>query len=337
MARAAEKAAAATFRGRLLASFGVGEAERRAFLAPTREDIAASLPPGGEECIARLAAAARSGERIALFGDTDIDGCLGVAILSDVLARLGARPSHAFDQETRPGGPGLRLEPLEEALAAGCRLVVTVDCSVRDQAVAAELARRGVEVWVTDHHPPPSGSTERHVNPLLPGARFKSLCGAGVALTLALALEPDGLGSEPAGDAIAAAMLATLGDSVPLVGPNRAICLLGMEGWEDCSRPVFAALRRPAKKGLDAQVLSLRRQAVAPLNSAPRYRDAAATVAAFTCKDAAAAPGILHRLQGAHRRRRQEMAAILKGIGSPEPPRDDHVGVYFPTRVAATQ
>lgn len=336
MERAASPAAATAFRGRLLASFGVGPAEERAFLSPTRQDLLAAMPPGGKACVARLAAAAAGGERIALFGDTDIDGCLGVAILEDVLTRLGAKVSSAFDETTRHEGPGLRLEPLEEALAAGCRLVVTVDCSVRDPEVAAELACRGVEVWVTDHHPPPAGSVERHVNPLLPDAPFAHLCGAGVTLTLALALEPGGLESPEAGDAIAAAFLATLGDSVPLVGPNRAICLLGLEAWEASERPVFVSLRRPPKAGLGAQVLALRRQAVAPLNSAPRYGDAKATVDAFTCRDEAAAAKVVARVQGANRRRRQEMSAILKGLGSPEPPRDGEVGVYFPQGVKAT-
>lgn len=313
----ADRGAEGAFRDALLSAWGIPEGSRREFVSPTLSDlVSAPLPPGGEACVGRLAAAAAAEESVALFGDGDIDGCLGVAILEATLTRLGAVVHHAFDLGSPQDGPGLRLEPLEPALAAGAGLVVTVDCAVRHDGVAETLAERGVEVWVTDHHPPPPGPTDRTVNPLLPGADFPSLCGAGVALRLALALDAD-----PAGvtDALAACLLATIGDAVPLVGENRTIAKLGLAAWRRTSRPVFAALRKPAKRTLDGEVWALRRGAVAPLNAAPRYGDAESCVSSLLCSDPAEARGVVERVTAANRRRKKEMRGIFSRVPATPP------------------
>src|SRR5262249_45442168 len=143
------------------------------------------------EAAERLHAAVRLGRRICVYGDYDVDGVTGTAILVQVLRLLGAQVEFYVPNRLEEGY-GLNCEALGQIVRDGAALVVTSQCG-RGSLVEAEAARRlGLELVTTDHHEfkeqlPAAAAL---VHPRLPGGTypFGGLSGSGVAFKVAWAL-----------------------------------------------------------------------------------------------------------------------------------------------------
>ena len=233
---------------RLLARRGVQHVdEGRAFLGPklTQLHDPAALP-GVEPAARRIVSAIGQQQPIVIYGDYDVDGITGSAILWHTLTALGAEVStyvpHRIDE-----GYGLNSEALRQIAGAGTRpLVVSVDCGITAIEPARVARELGLDLIVTDHHafdpealpeacalvhpalPPAPGS--------IPAAEPSPLCGAGVALKLAWQVARAHCRSqrvpEPMRDLLmdllSFAALGTVADVVPLVGENRVITSYGL-------------------------------------------------------------------------------------------------------------
>src|SRR5688572_31273325 len=99
----------------------------------------------------RLARAVRAGERIAIFGDYDVDGTTSAAILAGILERLGGRVTVQLASRFE-GGYGLSEGALERVLAASPSVLVTCDCGSSDHPRIEAARARGIDVIVVDHH-----------------------------------------------------------------------------------------------------------------------------------------------------------------------------------------
>ncbi len=142
------------------------------------------------KAVERILAAARAGERVHVFGDSDVDGITSTVLLAQTLAGLGLEVRWQLPE----GGQdyGLSRETVEGLAREGCTLLITVDCGIGN-AVEIELARGlGIQTIVLDHHNPPETlpSALALIDPKLRGSRypFRDLAGCGVAAKLALAL-----------------------------------------------------------------------------------------------------------------------------------------------------
>src|SRR5262245_16111903 len=187
-------------------------------------------------------------EGILIYGDYDVDGTTAVVILKTAIELCGGSADFHVPHRIKEGY-GIKDDVIERAAAAGVKVVISVDTGIR-AFQAAETARRvGVDLIVTDHHLPEANEGVPNayavLNPNQQGCDYpcKSLCGAGVAFKLAQALFAE---FKDAGDQekltrsfLKIAAIATIADAVPLVGENRAIAKLGLEG-----------LRRPVNGGL---------------------------------------------------------------------------------------
>jgi single-stranded-DNA-specific exonuclease len=253
---------------RLLLNRGmVGEEEVSAFLSPTLDRLHSPFGlPGLEEAAARLAAAVRRRETLAVYGDYDADGLTATALLTQFFQELGC-PCLPYIPNRLTEGYGLNRAALGK-LARECRLVVTVDCGVSDGEEVAWAKAQGMEVIVTDHHelppePPPALAV---VNPKAGGEAypFPFLAGVGVALLLALGvrarLRDEGwFKSRPEPNLAAYLDLVALGtgaDVVPLVGENRILVRQGLKTLEETRRPGLLALKEAA--GLNGRTVTLR-------------------------------------------------------------------------------
>jgi len=152
--------------------------------------------PGMEDAVERILAAKEEGEKVLVFGDSDVDGITGTVLLTEYLAGMGMDVTWRI-----PGGEdpyGLSIEAVEEFAAAYGTLIITVDCGI---SCLNEIKRAGelsVDVIVTDHHEPqeqlPQALTiinpKLNNNPDLPSLPypFKDLSGCGVAFKLVSAL-----------------------------------------------------------------------------------------------------------------------------------------------------
>ncbi|MDR2717419.1 MAG: single-stranded-DNA-specific exonuclease RecJ [Treponema sp.] len=152
--------------------------------------------PGMEDAVERILAAKEEGEKVLVFGDSDVDGITGTVLLTEYLAGMGIDVTWRI-----PGGEdpyGLSIKAVEDFAAAYGTLIITVDCGI---SCLNEIRRAGelsVDVIVTDHHEPqeqlPQALTI--INPKLknsadlpsPPYPFKDLSGCGVAFKLVSAL-----------------------------------------------------------------------------------------------------------------------------------------------------
>ena len=258
----------------LLLSRGIGdEAALSRFLDPPNVPHPPDYLPGIDVALPRLAAAVRSHETVAVFGDFDVDGITGTAILCEILQRLGAR---VIPYLPDPVAEGHGMTPLavERLVSQGASLIITVDSGVSNSAEVFLANQKGTDVVITDHHVPPPQLPDAVaiVNPRMTGNRypFPELCGAGIAYKLAAALlehmgEPD----DPS--LLELAALGTVADLVPLRDENRHIVQRGLEVLPFTTRPGLRALLRRinlANRPIRAENISFQ---IAPrLNSSGR-------------------------------------------------------------------
>ena len=202
--------------------------------------------PGVDAALPRLAAAVRSGETVAVFGDFDVDGITGTAILSETLQRLGARVIPYLPDPVAEGH-GMTPVAVERLLSQGASLIVTVDSGVSNLAEVALANQQGADVVITDHHVPPPQLPDAVaiVNPRMTGNQypFPELCGAGIAYKLASALL-EYLGQPDDPSLLELAALGTIADLVPLRDENRHIVQRGLESLPFTKRPGLRALLR---------------------------------------------------------------------------------------------
>src|SRR6185436_12938949 len=166
------------------------ESSARSFLTPRYEQIHEPyLMLGMREAVARLELAIDNGEPILIYGDYDVDGTTGTAVLLRALKLLGAKTGyhvpHRFTE-----GYGIRQEALERAVQEGYKLVVSVDCGIRAHEPLYWARDNGLDVIITDHHLPDEdeGSPPAFavLNPNQAGCDYpdKNLAGVGVAFKL---------------------------------------------------------------------------------------------------------------------------------------------------------
>ena len=240
---------------RVLAGRGVKLEDVELYLDPTLRDL---MPDpftlrDMEPAIARLAQAVQRGERIAIFGDYDVDGATSAALLAQYLNDCGCETIvHIPDRVIEGYGPN--AEAMRAFAARGARLVVTVDCGAVSHEPFAEARRLGLDVVVFDHHQAPEllpdalALVDPNRQDDLSGLGY--LCAAGVVYMALVALNRAlrGAGfwnSRAAPDLLAALDLVALGtvaDVVPLIGLNRAFVVKGLSVMRARRRPGLAAL-----------------------------------------------------------------------------------------------
>lgn len=251
---------------RILAGRGVLSSEALRHLEPKLRDLLPdpSVLRDMDRAAARLAQAAMSGEKVAIFGDYDVDGACSAALLAGFLAEAGAKPRiHIPDRLIEGYGPN--AEAIAMLAGEGATLLVTVDCGTTSHEPLQQATRLGLDTVVLDHHQAPEllPTVEALVNPNRQDdlAGLGHLCAAGVVFLTLVATNRElrrrgawqAKGREP--DLLAAldlVALATVADVVPLIGLNRAFVRQGIAMMRTRQRPGLAALLDIA--GLDGPV-----------------------------------------------------------------------------------
>ncbi|HEY1785612.1 MAG TPA: single-stranded-DNA-specific exonuclease RecJ [Pirellulales bacterium] len=226
----------------------------RSFLNPLLSNLhdPERLPGAGAaaDCLLR---AVTDGLKIVVYGDYDVDGMSGTALLVGCLKLLSADVSYYVPNRIEEGY-GLNDAALRRLAERGFRVVVTVDCGIASVSEAALATELGLQLIITDHHT---------CGPVLPAAQaivhpavgtgdypFAGLCGAGVAFKLAWVLcqraNRSKRVSQPMRDfllqALALVALGTVADVVPLIDENRALVRHGLESLKRQPLPGLAAL-----------------------------------------------------------------------------------------------
>jgi len=145
---------------------------------------------GMEDAVERILAAKEEGEKVLVFGDGDVDGITGTALLAGYLESIGIDVSWRIP--TGDEAYGLSLEAVEDFAAKDGTLIITVDCGISRFAEIKRAGELSVDVIITDHHEPQDELPQALViiNPKLKNSTypFRNLSGCGVAFKLVCAL-----------------------------------------------------------------------------------------------------------------------------------------------------
>ena len=209
-----------------------------------------------DKAVARISRALENGEKLAVFGDYDVDGITSTCLLTDYLRSRGADVTMHIPRRIEEGY-GLGCDAIRALSESGVTLIVTVDCGITGVDETAYAATLGVDLVITDHHeckeqlPAAVAVVDPH-RPDCPYP-FKHLAGVGVALKLVLAL---GEGRE---DALFAryctlAAIGTIADVMRMEGENRTIVQCGLESIDRSDFTGLHALLREA--GLTSRPIS---------------------------------------------------------------------------------
>lgn len=301
---------------RVLAGRDVQLADAAGFLEPKLRDLMPdpSVLRDMDAAAARIATAIQRRERVAIFGDYDVDGACSSALLGDFLAFCGVPCAvHIPDRITEGYGPN--SQAIEFLRSEGASLLVTVDCGTASHE-AFETARRvGFDVVVLDHHQAPETlpHTLALVNPNrqddLSGLGY--LCAAGVVLLALVAvnriLREAGYwqGRQPP-DLLAGldlVALATVADVAPLLGLNRAFVRQGLQVMRQRRRPGLTALLDVANLKGPPAAWHMGFLVGPRINAGGRIGDAALGARLMMTSDAAEAARIAMELDELNRQR----------------------------------
>jgi single-stranded-DNA-specific exonuclease len=312
------------------------EQAARVFLSPTYDQLHEPYSMlGMKEAVARLQRAIETCEPILIYGDYDVDGTTGTAVLLRALKLLGANAGfhipHRFTE-----GYGIQQAALEKAVADGYKLVVSIDCGIRAHEPLYWAREHGLDVIITDHHlpdekegAPPAFAV---LNPNQAGCTYpdKNLAGVGVAFKLVHALyrEHGREAQVPAFMKVVA--IGTVADVAKLTGENRTIVAIGLKDLARVANPGLRALISVAGcgdgKGMTAYDLGFR---LGPrINAAGRMDAARAVVELFDTRDSDEAHRLANHLDARNEERKTVQQQIIDlAVAELKDPNDCYVAV----------
>jgi single-stranded-DNA-specific exonuclease len=198
-----------------------------------------------EKASERIKLAVKNGERIVLYGDSDLDGISSVVILEEAIKGLGGHVDTAFFPDRENDGYGINLKALKMLEAKAPALFVTLDLgigNVKEVDVANEM---GFEVIIVDHHETLAGIPKASiiVDPKQPDDPypFKGLANVGVTYNLCLELLGKDISHSLKNSFLELAALGTIADMVPQVEQNQQIIEEGLRSLKNTFRPAFRA------------------------------------------------------------------------------------------------
>jgi len=291
----------------------------RSFLKPSLDQLHDPfLMRGMSDAVARLVQAIDRQEPILIYGDYDVDGTTGTAVLLRALRMLGATAGyhvpHRFTE-----GYGIRQDALEKAAGEGYKLVVSVDCGITAHEPLHWARANGLDIIVTDHHLPDKDEGAPPalavLNPNQKGCEYpdKNLAGVGVAFKLIHALFRERGREAQAPGFLKMVAIGTVADVAKLVGENRAIVALGLSDLPRARNHGLRALIEIAGCGEDGEMtaydLGFR---IGPrINAAGRMDAARAVIELFDAKEKEEARRLAEHLDTRNRERMEAQREIF--------------------------
>ena len=205
--------------------------------------------------IGRIMRALGQQEKVAVYGDYDVDGITSASLLTDYLRRMGLH-TEMYIPDRLEEGYGLNLSAIKRLREDGVSLIITVDCGVTAVEETEYAASLGLDMIITDHHECREilPNAVAVVDPKRPDCAYpgRDLAGVGVAFKLVCALDGN---TQRVLDLYADLVaVGTVADVMPLTGENRYIVRMGLEKLRRNPRPGLAALMNEV--GIDDKKIS---------------------------------------------------------------------------------
>lgn len=304
----------------ILLNRGVKDEDIDAYLKKSMADIVnPTLMLDMDKAADRICTAIKNKEKIAVYGDYDVDGITATALLYEFLQSAGADAEY-YIPDRKGEGYGINIMAVNKLYKLGTKLMITVDCGITAIGEVEFAKLQGMDVIITDHHTckdrlPTAAAAI--LNPKRPDCEypFDALAGVGVAfkLILALAMKLGMKTSDVFNKYVDIAALGTIADVVPLLGENRIIVDKGLKAMQNPQRPGIKAIMEVAgalQKGINASTIAF---AVAPrLNAAGRLGTATTAVELLLTKDEERAREIASDLDAENKERQLTEQNILE-------------------------
>lgn len=304
----------------ILLNRGVKDEDVDAYLKKSMADIVnPTLMLDMDKATDRICTAITNKEKIAVYGDYDVDGITATALLYEFLQSAGADAQY-YIPDRKGEGYGINIMAVNKLYKLGTKLMITVDCGITAIGEVEFAKLQGMDVIITDHHTckdrlPTAAAAI--LNPKRPDCEypFDALAGVGVAfkLILALAMKLGMKTSDIFNKYVDIAALGTIADVVPLLGENRIIVDKGLKAMQNPQRPGIKAIMEVAgalRKGINASTIAF---AIAPrLNAAGRLGTATTAVELLLTKDEERAREIAADLDAENKERQLTEQNILE-------------------------
>ena len=293
----------------VLASRGIGTAEEAAAFLEHEQRLTYSpfLMADMDKAVARVQQALAAHEKIAVFGDYDVDGITATCILVDYLQGRGADVLHYIPRRIEDGY-GLSCDAIEGLYQKGARLLITVDCGITGVEEVDFANSLGMDVVITDHHecketlPRAVAVVDPH-RPDCPYP-FKHLAGCGVALKLALALGGPDREEALFSRYCTLAAVGTVADVMQMSGENRTIVSRGLAAIEHSDFiGLHALLKEAGLSGREITSVQIGFVLAPRINAAGRMGAADKAAELLLCTDPAEAERMARDLCALNRER----------------------------------
>lgn len=259
---------------RVLSSRGLTQESLDELLNPKLNELKDPMSiKGMQVAVERLVQAYKNNEKICIYADFDLDGTSGLAILKQGFEKIGFKSVAYYQPKRLSEGYGFHAEAVEELVAIGITLIVTVDVGITSFKAFEKAKELGIDVILTDHHLPaeklPDALTVVNPNQKECTSGLGYLCGAGVAFYLLRAVKR-AFYDDPnlpknqwdLKEVLEFFCIGTLTDMVPLVGDNRTLVKLGLK--------IIAQTEKPGLKTL-LEALDLRGRELTSQDVAIRF------------------------------------------------------------------
>ena len=270
------------------------------------------------QAVSRIYKALLAGERIAIYGDFDVDGITATASLAEGLSWLGGKIT-LYIPDRLQEGHGLRLPAIEKLRDQGIDLIITVDCGVTSLTEAKQAREIGIDMIITDHHMPletlPQAVAVIDPKRKDSGYPFRDLAGVGVAFKLLQALFHKDSREKSLMGFLDLVALGTVTDVVPLVGENRYLVKEGLKALNNTTRVGLQEMVRLARLELgklDTESISW---VLGPrLNTASRMDHAATSYRLLTTNSLEEAQQLAAKLEGKNAERQRLTSGVLSKV-----------------------
>lgn len=260
-----------------------------------------------------------AGKKLAVWGDYDVDGVTGTAVVKTVLSWHGF-DALSFLPHRSHDGYGLNVNGVRALAEQGINILLTVDCGISDLEPVELATELGMEVVISDHHLPGPKLPKANAicNPALPGSPYPSLAGVGMAFYLMARVHKLLEAKTKSGADIRSVLdfvaMGTIADMVPLTGQNRILAKNGLLLLNEAKKPGIAALKSVSglapSAGTSAGQVSF---SLAPrLNVAGRLDRANESLDLLLAKTPSEAMNIAEKLDAMNKERRSQEDSIFK-------------------------
>lgn len=311
----------------ILINRGITEgADAMKFLAPSLHDLHDPyLLSGMDASVQRIVEAIRKNEPIAVYGDYDVDGVSGTALLLTFFRSLRLQVT-SYIPERKAEGYGVNPEAIRQLAGLGTKLLITVDCGSTALDEVALASVLGCDTIITDHHQPPQTLPDAVavVNPHQPACSYpnKHLCGVGLVFKLLTALRAQMRRAGVLSDRLPnlkrhldLVALGTIADVTPIRGENRVIVQHGLQELTRTLKPGLRALRQVSgRQGKSANVGEVGFQLAPRLNASGRLGSAEQSLELLMANDRTEAETLAARLDDVNRMRRVLQADIERAV-----------------------